>query len=509
MGGGDLRIPPAAAHRGQQLDRVAIALRAGADIAQPRLLVLALSVEQVENAGAAAGIANALQPHRFGGEVEGALLGGQELGIVIQRLENVRHLAERLEHGLPVIGGRCLEGGKRRLPLGLAHPAVEDRLGEPRRQAPDEPGRVEEVTRVESRHAGAGGERDRRVDLRGRDADLSACGVKLSLRCQDVRTLVQEFRGQAHRKLGRQCQCREVDLRRRPAARRTAQQDGQRMLRHARLLHRAGTQRLVGGKLAFGTDHVRVRLRPGLTLRAHERQVLAVDIENVVDRPELGCGLGQIDRLERRVAGQAHIGGVQQVLLIVGLRRPFLDLPARAAEQVERIAGAGADLENVEVRRQRELRWTEPERCRAELFPRNAGIEIHLRIKRCGGGRDGLARGRKPRPGAFERGAAGDRVFHQPVDPGRMKQRPPVRRHLFSESDGRRRRRGAVCRFFGRQVMVGRRGLGRGEIRTDGAAGARRQKGRQKEPVGVTHGSGVSIPARRHGRHPRGRMTVC
>ena len=63
-------------------------------------------------------------------------MGGLELRVMAQRLENIGHLAELLA------------------PLGPTHPAVEDGLGEPGGQAPDEPGRVEEMAEIESRPPG-------------------------------------------------------------------------------------------------------------------------------------------------------------------------------------------------------------------------------------------------------------------------------------------------------------------------------------------------------------------
>jgi hypothetical protein len=42
-----------------------------------------------------------------------------------KRLKDVRDLPARLQNDLLVVGGRCFEGGKRRLTLGLSHTAID------------------------------------------------------------------------------------------------------------------------------------------------------------------------------------------------------------------------------------------------------------------------------------------------------------------------------------------------------------------------------------------------
>src|ERR1700733_2086569 len=61
VGRGQVRTPPAAAHRHQQLDCVLVALSFCSHIAKKRPLILALRVQQSENSGAAPAIVDALQ----------------------------------------------------------------------------------------------------------------------------------------------------------------------------------------------------------------------------------------------------------------------------------------------------------------------------------------------------------------------------------------------------------------------------------------------------------------
>jgi hypothetical protein len=58
--------PAAAAHRDHQLNGVLKTLRLGADIAEPRLLILPLGVQEIEDAGAAPPGADARQALRLG-----------------------------------------------------------------------------------------------------------------------------------------------------------------------------------------------------------------------------------------------------------------------------------------------------------------------------------------------------------------------------------------------------------------------------------------------------------
>ncbi len=60
-----------------------------------------------------------------------------------KRLKDVRDLPERLQEDLLVVRGRCFEGGKRRLTVGLSHTAIEDGLRNTRCDAPHQAGGTE------------------------------------------------------------------------------------------------------------------------------------------------------------------------------------------------------------------------------------------------------------------------------------------------------------------------------------------------------------------------------
>jgi len=105
----EVGTPPAATHRHQKLSRVLVALGLRLDVAEPRLKILALRIDQRENAGAAAGITDALQFQRFRGFVQGLLLGGEKLLVVGKRLHGVGNLAEGLQYRLLIAGGRGFE----------------------------------------------------------------------------------------------------------------------------------------------------------------------------------------------------------------------------------------------------------------------------------------------------------------------------------------------------------------------------------------------------------------
>jgi hypothetical protein len=186
-------IPPAAAHRHQQLDCVLVALRFRPDIAKPRLLILTLCIQQSENAGAAATIVDALQTHGFRCHIEGVLLSGQEMRVVGERLQDIGDLPEGLQHGLLVIGGRRLEGCKCGAPFGLSQAAVEDRLGEPRCDAPHEARRVENTLRLQCGGRDPGRQGQGWIKSRRRDANLCARRVELGFGRLNVGAPVDEF----------------------------------------------------------------------------------------------------------------------------------------------------------------------------------------------------------------------------------------------------------------------------------------------------------------------------
>ena len=95
-------LPPAAAQGDEQLRAVHIALCGRPRIAQARLLVAALGVDQSQDIALAGGVADALQLQRCRGRVERLALGIDQGGIVTERAQRVGHLAEGLQYRLPV-----------------------------------------------------------------------------------------------------------------------------------------------------------------------------------------------------------------------------------------------------------------------------------------------------------------------------------------------------------------------------------------------------------------------
>ena len=65
--GCELLVPPTSAHGHQELDRVLVALRLRANIAELRLLKLPLGIEQTDDARTAAAIVDALQTYGLRG----------------------------------------------------------------------------------------------------------------------------------------------------------------------------------------------------------------------------------------------------------------------------------------------------------------------------------------------------------------------------------------------------------------------------------------------------------
>jgi hypothetical protein len=79
------------------------------------------------------------------------LLCRQQVRIVSERLQDVGNLAESLQHRLLVICGGRLEQRQRCPPFGLSGATIEDRLGEPRGDAPYEARGIEQISPVQPR----------------------------------------------------------------------------------------------------------------------------------------------------------------------------------------------------------------------------------------------------------------------------------------------------------------------------------------------------------------------
>jgi hypothetical protein len=107
------------------------------------LLKLPLSIEQADNARAAAAIVDALQTDSLGSHRQRVFLGSQEIRIVRQRLQDVRDLPESLQYRLLVVSGGSSERSERGAAFSLSHAGIEDRLRKARGDTPYHPGRVE------------------------------------------------------------------------------------------------------------------------------------------------------------------------------------------------------------------------------------------------------------------------------------------------------------------------------------------------------------------------------
>src|ERR1700739_965486 len=104
-------------------------------------------------------------------------------------LQDIRDLFERLQHGLLVIRSRRLESVQCSAAFRFPHAAIEDRLGQTRRDAPYKAGRVEEIAPVQRCRTDTGRKRDGGVELCRSDSDLGGIGMKLSLGGSYVRAL--------------------------------------------------------------------------------------------------------------------------------------------------------------------------------------------------------------------------------------------------------------------------------------------------------------------------------
>ena len=147
--GRKLLVPPPSSHGHQELNRVLVALRLGAHIAELRLLILPLRIEQTDDARTAAAIIDLLQTYGLRGHGQRLALGSQEIRIMRQCLQDVSDLPKSLQYRLLVVSRRFLKAGKRGAAFCLSHAAVEDRLCKSRGNAPDETGGTEQIASVQ------------------------------------------------------------------------------------------------------------------------------------------------------------------------------------------------------------------------------------------------------------------------------------------------------------------------------------------------------------------------
>ena len=154
--GCDLLVPPPSPHGHQELDRVLVALCFCANIAELRLLILPLRIEQTDDARSAAAIVDALQTYGLRGHGQRLPLSSQEIRIMRQCLQDVRYLPKSLQYRLLVVSRGFFEGSKRSATFRLSHAAIEDRLSKSRGDAPYETGRAEQCASVQRRSVDTG-----------------------------------------------------------------------------------------------------------------------------------------------------------------------------------------------------------------------------------------------------------------------------------------------------------------------------------------------------------------
>src|SRR6185503_9711684 len=95
-------VPPRAAHRLEEQDRVEVALPLRVRVAEERLPVQPLRVEHLQETSAPRGVRLLRELQRRLRRRHCGVLGAQELRVVLQCLQYVGDLAERQEHRLPV-----------------------------------------------------------------------------------------------------------------------------------------------------------------------------------------------------------------------------------------------------------------------------------------------------------------------------------------------------------------------------------------------------------------------
>src|SRR3984957_10971389 len=210
----ELLVPPPSSHGHQELDRVLIALCLCANIAELRLLILPLRIEQTDNARTAAAIVDLLQAHGLRGHGQRVRLSSQEIRIMLQRLQDVRDLPKSLQYRLLIVSRGFFEGSQRSATFCLPHATVEDRLSKSRRDAPYESARTEQLASIQRISADTGRKRYGRIELRRSDSDLCTRGMELRLSCLNIRPLMDKLRRDADRQAMRQCEGCQIKIRR-------------------------------------------------------------------------------------------------------------------------------------------------------------------------------------------------------------------------------------------------------------------------------------------------------
>ena len=127
--------------------------------------------------------------------------------------------------------------------------------------------------------------------------------MKLRLSRLNIRPLMDKLRRDADRQAMRQCEGCQIEIRRRPVARRPTDENRQRVLGRAQLLFESRLQCLVRRKLAFGNNYIAIGYGSGLALLAHELHILTIDGKDIIKGFQLRADRGCPKRLGNRVAG--------------------------------------------------------------------------------------------------------------------------------------------------------------------------------------------------------------
>jgi hypothetical protein len=162
------------------------------------LLGLLLRDEQVEITCRTQGIELLRQPQRFLCGTVGGSLRRQGLRVVIERAQHVGDFAQRLQDGLPVVGGGGVESRFGGAHLG-AQATIEQGLRQLSRQAPDQRTAIEQAGGGKGLRAEIGAQRDTRIQPGHGHPALRAGGGEQGLGGLDVRALAGQLGGQADR----------------------------------------------------------------------------------------------------------------------------------------------------------------------------------------------------------------------------------------------------------------------------------------------------------------------
>ncbi len=452
----------------------------------PREVILALRIEQRQVADRAEVELPLGEPHGLPRRSFRERLGSENARIVVERMQRVRDVLEREEDGLAVVCRRLVEGRDRRAPLGVERAAAEERLQQACADAP-EARAGEEVAQLQCLGAEAARQRDLRIKIRGRDADVRAGLMQQRLGRQDVRALVDERGRHADRDFLRQRQRGELEPRQLRFARQTAGERGELMPRAGEIALEHRQRRLRLRKLRLLGEHVGARHGAELELALHDGELTLLRGDDLVGGRDLRAQRRFANGRGHDVRRQREMGAFELILLVIDEGGEPLDLAASAAEHVERIRHA--DIRVVE-REQAGAEAGGPELGTGDLFPRHRRNSVYGRIKQFAAARGQVfLRDPQRRLCGGERRVVRDCALDQRIERVGAVQRPPLGRqvcavlHVLRRATEARSRDGRVRqRRLGVAVRLRRRGAL--EIGPDHAArkdGHRAYRGKMTE----------------------------